>query len=405
MSESKNMFEKIVWISYVFFLFSIVAFGDRENYYMISNIAFLIMIGLMSIRIFSKHKFLLSIYFLSFVPFMIYSFISLLWTASVVDTTTRSITMISLIILMLIVSIYLYITNEYMNFFYGFAIAGVLILLYVTSFYGINGLKEMLNENVRVGTDIVNANTLAIFMAISSIIFLILFFRKKKIIFLLPIIGFVIIIALTGSKKGIMDLIIGVVLFSIIQRNESKVFKRKNFTRSILIILVLILMVYICWHLPIFSTIRIRIEEMFLFLSGESSIIDYSTYERQLMIEAGVKQFFETPLLGNGIGASGIITNYALGYNTYLHNNFIELLATGGVIGFLLYYLPILKMVSNCWKYRKNSLECQISFIMIVIILVNDLASVQYFSKITFLIFSIVASSMLNNKNKKRYIK
>lgn len=404
MSKSKNVFDQIVWISYVFFLFTIVVFGERENYYMISNVAFMIMTSLMSIRIFIKHKFLLSSRFLSFVPFLLYSFVSLLWTVSVVETTTRAVTMIRLIILMLVVSLYLYNTNELMNYLYGFAIAGVLVFLYVTSFYGINGLKEMISDNVRVGTEIVNANTLAIYMAISSMIFFILFIRKKNVIFLLPIIAFVIIIALTGSKKGFIDLVIGIVLCTLIQRNENKAIKWKSIIKVVLIILILFIVVYIGWQLPIFSTIRIRMEGMFSFLYGNSSIIDHSTYERQVMIEAGMKQFFETPIFGNGIGASGIITNNVLGYMTYLHNNFIELLATGGIIGFLFYYIPILKMISNCWKYHKYSLECQISSIMIIIILVNDFAAVQYFSKITFVIFSIAISSILDCENKKRYI-
>ena len=138
---------------------------------------------------------------------------------------------------------------------------------------------------------------------------------------------------------------------------------------------------------------RERFDLMFGFLGGTSAKIDYSTRERQQMIEEGLKQFHETPILGIGIGATSYITMQFLGRATYLHNNYVELLASGGLIGTLLYYVPILKVGVENWKNRKKSIANQFGFIIVVIIIINDFAAVQYFSKISYVLFAIVIAS------------
>ena len=95
--------------------------------------------------------------------------------------------------------------------------------------YGISGLQQLMQDNIRVGTEIVNSNTLAIYLAISAVICFSVYLRTNKLLILIPECLFVIIIALTGSKKGILDLVIGLVLtfllFGDISRKRRKWFK------------------------------------------------------------------------------------------------------------------------------------------------------------------------------------
>ena len=185
--------------------------------------------------------------------------------------------------------------------------------------------------------------------------------------------------------------------FSIIFTQGNKV-SLKKFIKISLWLILGGLILYFAWQMPIFSVMRERFEAMFSFLSGSEKIMDYSTRERQIVIESGVNQFYKTPFIGIGIGATGYITESAVGFSTYLHNNYIELLASGGVIGFILYYFPILGFVIESWKLQKQSVNSKICIIFVIVSLVNDAASVQYFSKFTYIVFAITVANIIYEK-------
>jgi len=392
MSKKGNLFSRVTWVAYVIYLFSIVVFGDREEYFMISNLVFVVLILLMGIDIILSRRFKIPLAFFSFLPFTLFCYISSSWSYDVSGTLIRSETVLRLIIMMVIMCIYLYKTGRTLNYIYGFAVAGVLVLFYVLSFYGLTGLRIALSEKVRIGTEIVNANTLAIFFAVSDIIFLQQYISTKNRITIIPIIAFTTIIALTGSKKGFIDIVVGALL-TLILADLGKTLTQR--VRKWIVRVVLVVIIFtIVWRLPVFDLVRERINSMFMVLGGASFKYDYSTWERQMMITAGLKQFLMTPILGIGIGASGYITNQIVMYSTYLHNNYVELLATSGIVGTLLYYLPVLRIAIKNWNFRKDSSASTLSFILIVIVLINDFGSVQYFSKITYVLFSLAISSI-----------
>lgn len=402
MSKSKNLFEKVIWFVYVFYLFSIVAFGERAEYNNYSNITFIILVCLMLIRIISNKNYSVPISLFCFVPFVFFAFLSSLWSYDQSSTIDRSITLLRLLILCFIVTWYLLITDELINYIYGFALAGLIVNVYTVGYYGFDKLSNLLQNEVRLGTEIVNSNTLAVFLSISAIIFFALFIKKKKKYYLIVIAGLVLIAALTGSKKGILDLLVGSLLSIVLIIADNEMQRRGRLVKILIGILVLVFVLYILWQLPFFTTIRNRIELMFSFMGGISYRIDYSTRQRQLMIDAGLKQFIKTPFVGIGINASGYITKHVVGFNTYLHNNYVELLATGGVIGTFCYYTPVIFVLVKNWKYRKQSFENTIIFIMLIITLVNDVAAVQYFSKTTYIVFSFAIAGVFRRRIKEQ---
>ena len=69
----------------------------------------------------------------------------------------------------------------------------------------------------------------------------------------------------------------------------------------------------------------------------------------------------------------------------YLHNNFAEVLAGGGLVGFTIYYSIYLYIFVSFTRYRKYStMETAVCTALLVMALVEDYASVTYYSKETY---------------------
>ena len=393
----KLTFNSLIWGVFIFYLFTIIAFGDRVEYYRYSNITFLVLIGLMSIYV-ARRRLLVPTKIFMFLPFLLFSFLSVTWSYMPDSTMQRSITLLRLSILLFVMAFYLIRSKQTEQFIYGIAVAGLIILLYILSFYGLSGLRQMIEEGMRVGGEFVNSNTLAIYLSFSAVIYFYLFLNKRKWYFILLVVVLVVVIASTGSKKGLLDLAVGFVMVTGFNQDSSNGVKKLfKWVAGISIAAVLL---YFLWESPLFFTVRERYEVMFMFLSGNGSRIDYSTRERQIMLEAGWQQFLKTPILGIGIGASGYLTTFSLGSDTYLHNEYIELLATGGIIGFILQFAPVFTLLVKNWKYRKVSREAQLCTILLVIYLINGIAAVQYFSKLSYVIFAISLACYLINDHK-----
>lgn len=99
------------------------------------------------------------------------------------------------------------------------------------------------------------------------------------------------------------------------------------------------------------------------------------------MIVAGLQQFEETPLLGIGLYNSVLAGLYRIGYAGYLHNDYVELLVNGGMVGFALYYsVPVALLIKHIklMKIYKDT-ELIISFIMLVLFLITNVGNVTYY--------------------------
>ena len=117
--------------------------------------------------------------------------------------------------------------------------------------------------------------------------------------------------------------------------------------------------------------------------------------------------FRKNPLVGVGMGCPRIIAKQVLNFDAYLHNNFIELLAAGGIIGFALYYIEsYIYLFIEFYKLRnykdENFIIC---VILSIILLFRDYAMVSMYSKITFVYFLIFFLEIEKTKDRKRSYK
>ena len=65
-----------------------------------------------------------------------------------------------------------------------------------------------------------------------------------------------------------------------------------------------------------------------------------------------------------------------------MHNNFVELLCSGGLIGFLIYYGMYFYLFQNLLRYKHaDRKHFEICFVWLVLMLIMDYAMVSYYEK------------------------
>ena len=112
---------------------------------------------------------------------------------------------------------------------------------------------------------------------------------------------------------------------------------------------------------------------------------DRSATTRLALIDVGLAQFKRTPILGVGMGSGHLVAWKYLSKTFYLHNNFAEILAGGGLVGFSIYYSIYVYIFADFIRYRRYStLETAVCTTLLVMALVEDYASVTYYAKETY---------------------
>ena len=117
------------------------------------------------------------------------------------------------------------------------------------------------------------------------------------------------------------------------------------------------------------------------FSSSSNASVDGNSYERRKWLIQNAKQrFLKHPILGVGIGQSRF---YAAdkGLDMYAHNNFMEVLANTGCIGFVIYYFVQFKTTIKAFKLSRNpeNLHAGYVFSFFVAIFVMEYGQVDYY--------------------------
>ena len=222
-----------------------------------------------------------------------------------------------------------------------------------------------------------NANSIGIMMSIGFVFFLYYFRTEKKRItkifygFLTALMVFVALV--TGSRKALLTVLIGAVTYFVLDSKGKRI-------RSILLIIVsLLAAAYLVLEVPYFySIIGWRMEAMLAKYTGVG-VVDHSSLVRDEFIKAGIIVFKQHPIVGVGLDCFRIFNEKITGYRWYAHNNYVELLADLGLVGFTVYYLGHLYLLKEFIKNLKdNSSTTKIFFAIFVCVLINGYGAVTY---------------------------
>jgi len=352
-------------IKILFYLFVVGLFFDRPENIIIFYITFVIYVsvsGIYNIRnIFSlKQLIILKRYFV----FLLFATVSIFWSVEQELSKAMSIRLM-LIFIMLFVTYYNHKKFNLNKLFIFSLCTGIFINLIIYLFF-----RDMGTDNLeRFSGTLSNANLLSI-VIIFSIFFYSLQLSDRKISSMLLFTGFIVVALLlifaTGSRKG---LVLGVFMSLISVLSYTKDNKKFNLFMLYLIpfIVIYLLLEDVIQYIPAID----RLKDAIIYLQG--GVGDSETKFRYLFIMDAYEVFKNNIICGVGIDAFQHFTVVG----TYAHNNYLEILADLGLIGFILYYLIYIPLIKESFR-RKNNLLFQG---MIVTILVMEFAAVTYYMR------------------------
>ena len=314
--------------------------------------------------------------------FAIFCFASSIWAWNSAAAISKGITIFSILICYSLIYPYFQQKGNIDLLLDAFMFSGYGIALYTVIYYGTSGITSMLTGNIRLGNDFTNANSIGLIAATSCIIqfsYLLKREKKKYTIFLIPCI---IALAISQSRKAMIMLVVGIA-FLIMTKGTNRASILKKVFNLMLGVLAVFLLIYVMSQLDIFSGVFRRFETLFESINGTRAEDIRSIYRR-----IGMQQFYKTPIFGIGIGNSLDLLESVGHRRTYLHCNFVEILSSGGIIGFVIYYSIYIKLIVGLWKYRRyRSTTTNLCIVLLFLMLIMDYGMVTYYDKQQYLYF------------------
>lgn len=279
---------------------------------------------------------------------------------------------------------------------------GYIVCLYMIVRYGLRGILSILSNSSRLTNEVINANSLGMCTAYSLVInlYFIIYDRLKiRDLFMIP--AFV-VLAASGSRKAILIVIAGTFGVFVLKNTDYKRTLR-NIARVILISFVVVALIFVLSRLPVFAVITRRMMNLVSLLQGNETRRTSDAWIRLAYNALGIQLFKQHPVLGIGIANANLYTSAYYGHNHYLHNNYIELLACGGLVGFFIYYSVWIYLLIVFWKSRKyRDRQYDICFLLLLINVVMDYGLVTYYDKATYLFLLLFWMEKDNLKEQKQ---
>ena len=375
-SKSKN---KIVVLAFQLCVIANSVFGSDAQLYKLSKAVmlafFVVMIGAI---LFRGYKLRAGKQLALPFAFAIYILASVMWSYNQDVATTWLVTVLQLVVLLIFSYLAMMDGAEVKDYLDALYISGWGLAAFALVRYGgLENYLKIMEDGMRMGGEIANENNFGLTFssaAISAAYYLII--RKRKID-IVSIAVFAFFTLSSGSKKATLLIIAGIFAIAFVRFGIKKIYK------TVLLGAVVLVAAWFVLQLPIFETVYSRLESFF---SGE---LDVSDTARKNMITVGLNLFWDRPILGYGL------YNYSEFYPTgqYSHNNFVELLVCGGVVGFVLYYIMYATALGTMFSCKAKGEKLSEQHLMLLVWLVIDLifgyGMVQIYEKTSFILLGV----------------
>ena len=318
----------VLWSIMIVSLFSL-------SYFPLGNaiLRFLILFTLLSISIetFLKGKLVWSYPLAAFTSFIFLVLMTFFYSLSPDLVIMRFTTLVQLGVFFIMIFNYLQSVKRIESTINVLELTGIIIflLLFISN--------DLVSSN-RAASSLGDVNTVGIFIAFIAGISIWKFLYLKNTFSLFYFVISSSIVFLTGSRTALLVLIS--VFVSLVSMRVKGLFLKRIIVIGVTLVLVIFFVQNIVFEIPVFyNSIGIRIESMIDILNGRtSSIREQSVQTRRWFSDFGLYMFYQRPLIGWGIESFRFKVGMLTGFYTFAHNNYIELLANVGIIGFSLYY-------------------------------------------------------------------
>ncbi len=398
--KGKNLIESLIWILTVALLSSFsIFYAETFGRYILIGVTFL-MILLSAADNDGKIYLHFGMFQLMTGLFAAFVFFSAVWAWDSSDAIGMGSTIVQIIICMTVFYSYFLRKGDLDSLISAVMWAGYVVAFYITFTMGFSEILAGIDSGNRLDSEVDNINTLGMLSATSVVItiYYLVFKKSRNILAIISAVFGVVMTAASGSRKALVMLILGALLVFLFKYVSNDIFM------SIIKIAVFAVVAFfvIRWllSLPIFSVVEERMQTMINSFLDNGGKVDHSTWIREQYQIIGINQFKETPILGIGIGNSHFLTSRYFGKDTYLHNNFVELLSCGGIIGFTIYYSIYLYCFVKLFKVRNSSPCVKMLLILMILLLIMDYGMVSYYSKAQYFYFMMffIAAKVYDKK-------
>lgn len=340
-------------------------FGEHRSLYTIPRYVTLAFMAISVVALISGAKVQLSTPIV-LVLLNVYWFVfATLWAPSQAVAMNRLTTIIQTLIMGILVYEIALNTDSYETYFKALFYSGLALLVYSLSVYGFEGIIEQMQGGSRLGGEIGNENTFGLVFSYACVCGFYFAFFKNKWLYLLGSAVFVFFALSSGSKKALFTIAIGIFFILVFKYGLRRIYKVMIIGAICTIALLYLL------SLPIFGTTAARLTA---FVSGTS----HSDGVRASMRHDAIEMFLQKPFFGNGTDAFRTLSRYGV----YSHNNFTEILANYGLVGFVLYYSSFAYVALGCIRgMRRKSQTSIMMLILLLVRLIMDYGMVSYYGK------------------------
>lgn len=408
MIRTDKICEKLIWLLTLIFVVSLYLFAAEDwGRYLYFGTAMCIFV-LTVIRFKGVIGFSAGRFHLFLLLFAVYSLFSVLWAWDSAAAISKFQMIMSILVCYSLIYPYYsnrYAVDELLNVIMW---AGYVVAVYSIYYYGFDTIRDASSAaNMRLENSYNNINSISMICAFACVIQVYkLVFHKFSFssLFLIPCIA---VITAMQSKKAIFVLVDGFLFVFILKNLKNRDLVQKVI-RVIVVIAIFVGVAVVLSRLPIFNGVNQRIERLIASFTGQGKVDRSSTIRAQMRL-IGMQQFWKTPFCGIGIGSSHILVSRLMGENTYLHNNYIELLTCGGIIGTALYYIPYF-IVGKTFLKKANLMEREtgICVILLLQLFIWDFGAVSYSTKIHYfymMLFFIQADYLKESERKQKSMK
>lgn len=379
-------------------LFSSIYISRMNAYGSLVLIGFtLLMVVAMMIKRSGCFRIRLSFFHFHLFLFGLFALLSSLWALNAKDSLSKALTLFEILICMSV--FYGYYSNDKNGIEKLLKVvmwAGYFVTFFSIFDYGVQTVFTLLANGGRLESTFNNVNEIAGLCAISIVITIYFWFNSGfslSRLFAIP--SFLLLLA-CGSKRAIISLVACLLLLLSLRflSTADKKIKKRIFLFGILFILVALVLL----QTPLFSGLSERMRYFISSFTG-SGDVDHSTEIRKQLVGFGFVIFKNSPIFGIGIGNPHILVNQRYGEDFYLHNNFVELLAGGGIVGFAIYYSMFAFVLIAIFKYGGiHYPRNRIILALLLFLFIADLASGTYYAKETYFFLMICSLHASTNK-------
>jgi len=368
------------------YIASQILFPLSSNIIISNIINIILVISYIAYKIVQRNSyFKINSFLITYTLFLIFSFSSLLWTIDFFTTLDSTKT-----IFILTITIYIIynICKEFENAT-NFILYGLIFSAFVNYLIAL-GLYEYVTEftnPIRLVGTLARSTNLAITMIMS--LFASLYLLQKhsnskliQIILFTSVIMSLYTVMLTVAKKGIIISLLLVVGYILI--NSKSIKKMVKMTFFIVTTLVIISSFYSTEFLLAIENILDRFSDFNLAIDSTNQ--HSSTGERLYFINRGLEIISNNPFLGTGLDTFRFQNHF----NTYSHNNYIEIGSNLGLIGFIIYYSIYVILIINI-RFIKNNIEKYLIFLLLIGFLLMDFALISYNYKLMIFILLFIS--------------